>query len=102
MTEFVQVTTATESRQEAEKLARSVVSARLAAGAQIVGQVISAFWHLGEFDTGKEWQFVFKTRADRYADRSPEAIENSAASRLRAMDGLHLRPEGRSTGQDQR
>ncbi|MBV9023524.1 MAG: divalent-cation tolerance protein CutA [Streptomycetaceae bacterium] len=76
MTEFVQVTTATESRQEAEKLARSVVSARLAAGAQIVGPVISAFWHLGEFGTGEEWQLVFKTPADRYADLEAHLLQH--------------------------
>lgn len=68
MTDFVQVSTATESRQEAERLAGSVVAARLAAGAQIVGPVISVFWHSGEFGTGEEWQILFKTRADRYAD----------------------------------
>lgn len=42
--------------------------ARLAAGAQIVGPVISAFWHHGEFGMGEEWQLLLKTRADRYED----------------------------------
>lgn len=40
MTDFLQVATATETREEAEKLAGSVVTARLAAGAQIVGPVV--------------------------------------------------------------
>ncbi|MFI8102182.1 divalent-cation tolerance protein CutA [Streptomyces sp. NPDC086023] len=68
MAEFLQVSTATEDRSSAEALARSTVSARLAAGAQIVGPVLSAFWHEGEFGTGEEWQLLFKIRADRYAD----------------------------------
>jgi periplasmic divalent cation tolerance protein len=68
MTDFVQVSTAVESREGAEALARSVVEGRLAAGAQIVGPVISAFWHLGEFGTGEEWRLTFTTRADRYAE----------------------------------
>jgi periplasmic divalent cation tolerance protein len=68
MTDFVQVSTATESRQEAEKLAGSAVAARLAAGAQIIGPVVSVFWHQGAFGTGEEWQLLLKTRADRYAD----------------------------------
>ncbi|GAA1884766.1 divalent-cation tolerance protein CutA [Streptantibioticus ferralitis] len=76
MTEFVQVATATESRDEAEKLARSVVSARLAAGAQIIGPVISAFWHEGEFGTGREWQLLLKTRADRYADLEAHLLQH--------------------------
>jgi periplasmic divalent cation tolerance protein len=68
MSDFVQVSTATESRETAVRLARSVVELRLAAGAQIVGPVVSTFWHLGEFGTGEEWQLLFKTRADRYPD----------------------------------
>lgn len=68
MTDVVQVSTATASRQDAEQLAEAVVTARLAAGAQIVGPVVSVFWHQGEFGTGEEWQLLFKTRADRCAD----------------------------------
>ncbi|ARF55705.1 hypothetical protein B1H19_17345 [Streptomyces gilvosporeus] len=33
-------------------MAQSVVTARLAAGAQIIGPVTSVFWHHGEFGTG--------------------------------------------------
>ena len=76
MTEFVQVSTATENREAAVKLAGSVVRARLAAGAQIVGPVVSVFWHLGEFGTGEEWQLLFKTRADRYADLEAHLLEH--------------------------
>ncbi|MFE7129570.1 divalent-cation tolerance protein CutA [Streptomyces sp. NPDC057638] len=68
MTDFLQVSTATETREQAVELARSVVMGRLAAGAQIVGPVVSAFWHEGEFGTGEEWQLLLKTRADRYAE----------------------------------
>ncbi|MER5184848.1 divalent cation tolerance protein CutA [Streptomyces sp. NPDC002896] len=50
---------------KAVELARLVVEGRLAAGAQIVGPVISAFWHEGEFGAGEEWQLLLKTRADR-------------------------------------
>ncbi len=66
MTDFVQVSTVTETRDQAVQLAQSVVRKRLAAGAQIVGPVTSVFWHLGEFGTGEEWQLLLKTRADRY------------------------------------
>jgi periplasmic divalent cation tolerance protein len=76
MTDFVQVSTATENREAAEKLARSVVEARLAAGAQIVGPVVSVFWHLGEFGTGEEWQLLFKTRADRYTDLEAHLLQH--------------------------
>jgi periplasmic divalent cation tolerance protein len=68
MTEFLQVSTATETRQQAVELAESVVRARLAAGAQVVGPVTSVFWHLGEFGTGEEWQLLLKTTAARYPE----------------------------------
>src|SRR5882757_1459458 len=66
MTDFVQVSTATETRDQALQLAQSVVRERLAAGAQVIGPVTSVFWHLGEFGTGEEWQLLLKARADRY------------------------------------
>ncbi|MBM9508905.1 divalent-cation tolerance protein CutA [Actinacidiphila acididurans] len=66
MSHFLQVSTATETREQAVRLAESVVRGRLAAGAQIVGPVTSVFWHLGRFGTGEEWQLLLKTTAERY------------------------------------
>jgi len=65
---YVQVTTATETREEAVRLARSAVAARLAAGAQIVGPVGSVFVHLGEPGEGEEWQLILKTTLDRFPE----------------------------------
>jgi periplasmic divalent cation tolerance protein len=73
---FLSVSTATETRQDAENLARLAVESRLAAGAQITGPVVSAFWHLGEFGTGEEWRLVLQTHADRYADLEELLIAN--------------------------
>ncbi|WP_411135078.1 divalent-cation tolerance protein CutA [Streptomyces sp. C10] len=75
MTDFLQVSTATENREAAVKLAQSVVSARLAAGAQIIGPVVSVFWHQGEFGTGEEWQLLLKVRADRYDEIEAHLLE---------------------------
>ncbi|MFF7984622.1 divalent cation tolerance protein CutA [Streptomyces sp. NPDC007901] len=61
------VSTATETREQAVEPARSAVQGRLAAGAQIIGPVVSAFWHDGEFGTGEERQLLLKTRQSRYA-----------------------------------
>ncbi|MEW1892302.1 divalent-cation tolerance protein CutA [Streptomyces sp. NPDC085659] len=68
MTECVQVTTATETRDQAVALAGGAVKSRLAAGAQVVGPVVSVFWHLGEYGTGEEWQVILKTTVARYAE----------------------------------
>ncbi|MFH9422929.1 divalent-cation tolerance protein CutA [Streptomyces sp. NPDC017529] len=66
MAEFFQVSTATETREQAMELARSVVSARLAAGVQVVGPVASVFWHAGKYGEGEEWQLLFKVSAGAY------------------------------------
>ncbi|MGC9670627.1 divalent-cation tolerance protein CutA [Planosporangium sp. 12N6] len=76
MTGFIEVSTATESREAARKLARSALEARLAAGAQIVGPVESAFWHLGEFGTGQEWRLLLKTHTDRYKELEAHLLEH--------------------------
>ncbi|MEU9357716.1 divalent-cation tolerance protein CutA [Streptomyces sp. NPDC048301] len=68
MTQYVQVSTATATKQQAVDLAGSAVQGRLAAGAQVVGPVTSVFWHLGEYGTGEEWQVLLKTTADRYKE----------------------------------
>lgn len=75
-TEFMQVSTATESRDSAMTLARSAVEARLAAGAQIVGPVASVVWHLGELVEGEEWQVLLRTRAERYPALETHLVEH--------------------------
>lgn len=74
--DFLFVSTATETREAAEKLARLAVQGRLAAGAQITGPVISAFWHLGEFGTGEEWRLLLQTHASRYPQLEELLIAN--------------------------
>lgn len=76
MTDFVQVSTATETREQAVALARSVVQGRLAAGAQIIGPVTSVFWHDGEFGTGEEWQLLLKTQQVRYAELEAHLLKH--------------------------
>lgn len=63
-----QVQVAAPSKEAATALARAAVEARLAAGGQVQGPVISVFWHRGEFGTGEEWQVILKTTEDRYSD----------------------------------
>jgi periplasmic divalent cation tolerance protein len=66
MTDLVHVYTATPDRDSAVQLGKSATAGRLAAGAQVVGPVVSLFWHLGEFGQGEEWQLILKTTTDRY------------------------------------
>ncbi|GLH94883.1 divalent-cation tolerance protein CutA [Phytohabitans aurantiacus] len=68
MTEYFEVATATETREQAVALAASAVSARLAGNAQIVGPVISVYWHLGEQGQGEEYRVLLYTTGDRYPE----------------------------------
>ncbi|WP_328666082.1 divalent-cation tolerance protein CutA [Streptomyces sp. NBC_00322] len=76
MTDCVQVYTATASREAAVVLGKTATEARLAAGVQVVGPVVSLFWHLGEFGEGEEWQVIFKTTTARYPDLEAHLLEH--------------------------
>jgi periplasmic divalent cation tolerance protein len=65
---FVQVTTTTDSRQEAAAIARSAVEERLAACAQLIGPIASTYWWEGEIESAEEWMVLFKTTADRFEE----------------------------------
>lgn len=67
MPEFCQVTTTTGSRDAAGALARSMVEARLAACAQVLGPITSTYWWNGAVETAEEWQVQAKTHEDRRA-----------------------------------
>jgi periplasmic divalent cation tolerance protein len=62
------VVTTTDSADEAERLARGLVDAHLAACVQIVGPVRSAFRWEGSVSVETEWQLVVKTAAARVDD----------------------------------
>ncbi|GAB2952202.1 divalent-cation tolerance protein CutA [Micromonospora polyrhachis] len=68
MTSYLEVSTATATQDEAIRLAESAVTARLAGNAQVIGPVVSVFWHLGERGTGQEWRLLLYTTERRYED----------------------------------
>ncbi len=66
MTQILQVVTTTDSREEAERLARGLVDARIAACVQVDGPIQSTYWWEGRATTEEEWRLTIKTIADRY------------------------------------
>ncbi|MGW6414376.1 divalent-cation tolerance protein CutA [Streptomyces sp. NPDC055055] len=68
MSDYMQVSTATPTEDQAVALAGSAVKARLAAGAQVIGPVTSVFWHLGEYGTGQEYKVLLSTTTERYPE----------------------------------
>jgi periplasmic divalent cation tolerance protein len=63
MSDYVVVTTTTDSAEEAERLAGSAVEARLAACAQISAPITSTYWWNGAVEIATEYRVEFKTRA---------------------------------------
>ncbi|MFL6053228.1 MAG: divalent-cation tolerance protein CutA [Actinoallomurus sp.] len=72
---YVQVTTTTDSRHEAAEIARSAVTERLAAAAQLVGPIASTYWWEGEIESAEEWMVVFKTTAERFEALAAQIAE---------------------------
>ncbi len=66
MAGFIQVLTTVQTREEAERIALSLVEKRLASCVQIVGPVSSTYRWKGEVETAEEWQCLMKTRRDLY------------------------------------
>jgi periplasmic divalent cation tolerance protein len=63
---FIQITTTTEKREDAERIGRALVEARLAACVQIAGPVTSIYRWKGRIEQAGEWLCLIKSRAEHY------------------------------------
>lgn len=68
MSEFVQITTTTGKRQDAEQIAAELVSRKLAGCVQVSGPIVSTFRWQGKIETGEEWLCVIKTSEAKIAE----------------------------------
>jgi periplasmic divalent cation tolerance protein len=68
MSEFIQITTTTGTRQDAEQIAAELVSRRLAGCAQVSGPIASTFHWQGKTETLEEWVCTIKTLSSRFAE----------------------------------
>ena len=66
MAEYIQVSTTTDKRKDAQKIANTLVDNRIAGCVQIVGPVVSTYWWRGSMETTEEWLCLIKTRKDLY------------------------------------
>ena len=67
MGEYIQITTTTGSRHDAEQLASELVSRRLAGCVQITGPIASTFRWQGKVETAEEWVCTLKTNRAQLA-----------------------------------
>lgn len=61
MTNFVQITTTTATRDDAERLARELVTRRLAGCVQVSGPIRSIYRWQGNIEAAEEWVCAAKT-----------------------------------------
>jgi periplasmic divalent cation tolerance protein len=66
MKSFIQISTTTESKEQAQKIARSLVEQKLAACVQISGPIESTYRWKGKVENAQEWLCLIKTRAAFY------------------------------------
>lgn len=68
MDEYLQVTTTTSSREEAQRIAAALLERRLAACVQILGPIESRYRWQGKVEEESEWLCLAKTEASRYPE----------------------------------
>jgi len=75
MTAYIQVTTATETKTDAQAIADALVEKRLAACVQIIGPITSTYRWQGEIERAEEWLCVIKSRRELYDDLEAAILE---------------------------
>ena len=84
------LTTTLPTHDDAITLARAVVAARLAAGAEVTGPAETVYWHEGKLGEGQEWRLTCRTSeaardalaaliAQRHPWGNPEITANPVA-----------------------
>ncbi len=66
MTNYIQAITTTETKTDAQTIARAVVEKRLAACVQIIGPITSTYRWQEKIETAEEWLCIIKSRQDLY------------------------------------
>ena len=66
MNEFIQVFTAVNSRENADKIANKLLGERLASCVQVFGPINSSYWWKGRIERAKEWLCLIKARRTDY------------------------------------
>jgi periplasmic divalent cation tolerance protein len=67
MTEYIQITTTTGTRQDADRIASDLVSQRFAGCVQISGPIVSTYRWQGKVETAEEWTCTIKTSRSKLA-----------------------------------
>jgi periplasmic divalent cation tolerance protein len=74
MKSYIQISTTTETKKEAQKIAQYLVGQKLAACVQISGPVTTTYRWKGKEETAKEWLCLIKTQGNLF-DKVEDAIK---------------------------
>jgi len=74
MKSYIQITTTTENKEQAEKIARHLVETKLAACVQITGPITSIYRWKDKVENAQEWLCMIKTREELF-DKVESAIK---------------------------
>ena len=66
MTPYIQISTTTETKEEAQKIAQYLVEQKIAACMQITGPIESMYRWKGKVEKAVEWLCLIKTREDLF------------------------------------
>ena len=83
MADYAQVLTTVDSAEEAERLARSITTARLAACVQIIGPIRSVYWWRDKVEDAQEWQLLIKTTPKFYRILNSTSRQTTVTKRRR-------------------
>jgi periplasmic divalent cation tolerance protein len=75
MKSYIQITTTTETKEQAQTIAQQLVEAKLAACVQITGPITSIYRWKGKVENTQEWLCLIKTQDDLY-DKVEAAIKS--------------------------
>jgi len=74
MKSYIQISTTTETKEQAQKIAQYLVEQKLAACVQVTGPIESLYRWKGKIETANEWLCLIKTREDLF-DKVETAIK---------------------------
>jgi periplasmic divalent cation tolerance protein len=74
MSEFLQITTTTDTEELAMQIAEKLVEKKIAACVQVSGPITSIYEWKGKIENAEEWYCVIKTRKNLY-QKVEEAIK---------------------------
>jgi periplasmic divalent cation tolerance protein len=66
MKSYIQISTTTKTKEQAQKIAQYLVETRLAACVQITGPITSIYRWKGKVENTKEWLCLIKTQDDLF------------------------------------